>query len=333
MSSIAEFPYYKQRENLVTNNTMLFLRKLYHYKALYFQMLLEDLFEGSDSFVGPQFHQQIVEGGSIPDGAISQSSFEIRIETKLNSTFDLGQIERHLEIGEERRPLLVMLSRGNPSAAHRETIRTLLEKYGVRYCFLTFSKLVDAVSDLVQEYEIGLSELVEGYYEFLDKADLIDLREVTLRAVCSGGTKKDNIEHRAYATYASRGFRSHKYIGLYWEKSVRQIGRITAVVTVQRDNPGQWTMKPVIPGVLSEESMRRIQVLEGAHKIGSFYRNSDFSIPHNVFLVDEFIETDFNKTSKYPIQSVKYFNLSEVLEHVPETTTELGIELREKSWE
>lgn len=333
MSNIAEFPCYTTRENMVTNNTMLFLRKLHAHKPAYFQLLLEGLFDESDILVGPQFLQQFFEGDSIPDGAIRQSDLEIRIETKLGNSFDQDQIRRHMDIGGGKHPILVMLSIGEPEVSHQKELSLMLDERGVRHCFLTFSKLADAVSELLQDYELELLELVGGFYEFLDKANLVDRREVTLRAVCSGTTSQDNIKHRAYATYASRGYRAHRYLGLYWEKSVRRIGRILDIVAVQLDIAGKWQMRSVHTDELSEESKKSINEIMLAHIGGTFYPNADFTIPHNIFLVDKFIETDFNKSTKHPIQSTKYFYLNEILDTVPHCTQELASRLQEQSWE
>ena len=336
MSSISEFPYYKIAENLVTNNTMLLLKKLYVYNPEYLQILFDEIFEESDVVIGPQFMQQKVEKNSVPDGSIYQTGFELLIETKRGNSFDIEQIKRHLDTGAARPPILILLSSGEPKADEKERLIKECEAKQARYCFLTFSKLADTVSSIVREFELDIMNLVEAYQEFIDRAELVDRSEITMRIVCSGKTKDDNIKHNVYLCYASRGYRAHRYLGLYWNKAVRRIGKISNVVTVEMNAKG--TLKSMYYAhdtkSVDEKTEVRIKGLIEAHERGEFYANADFTIPHNFFLVDEFFETDFRKISKYGMQYVKYFNLSEYFQKgIPERTELIASTLNQKEWE
>ena len=113
MSNIHYFLRYTQKENQVTNNTLLMMKKLYDFNRLKFGKFitgLADEIEVPTNF-GLQFSQQRGTGKSIVDGCIDQESIKIVIETKQHGDFDSDQLIRHLNaFGEEKHQILVMLS-------------------------------------------------------------------------------------------------------------------------------------------------------------------------------------------------------------------------------
>ena len=60
----------------------------------------------------------------------------------------------------------------------------------------------------------------------------------------------------------------------------------------------------------------------------------EIAINHRLFLVEKFHQTDYKKSSLYPIQKSKYFDLREVLEvnELPEDVAEIAQELSSKTW-
>ncbi len=74
MSKVHYFQRYVQRENVVTNNTMLLFSRLYHHSPLKFKKFLESLIE-FEVEVGVNFSQQERNLSSTPDGIIAQESF------------------------------------------------------------------------------------------------------------------------------------------------------------------------------------------------------------------------------------------------------------------
>src|SRR5690625_4325544 len=97
MSNIHYFQRYSQKENIVTNNTMLLFSRLYHYDTTRFnrflQTLLQDSGENFDAAI--QLRQQKRVKHSIPDAVIEQPSIKIIIETKIYGQENLKQLKNH----------------------------------------------------------------------------------------------------------------------------------------------------------------------------------------------------------------------------------------------
>ncbi|MBM9447977.1 hypothetical protein BUY18_12595 [Staphylococcus cohnii] len=55
--------------------------------------------------------------------------------------------------------------------------------------------------------------------------------------------------------------------------------------------------------------------------------------PHYYYLIEDFIETDYKKTSKGGSMGVKYFNVNEILNRDYLTTEQIAKELCNKDWE
>lgn len=55
--------------------------------------------------------------------------------------------------------------------------------------------------------------------------------------------------------------------------------------------------------------------------------------PHYYYLIEDFIETDYKKTSKGGSMGVKYFNVNEILNRDCLTTEQIAKELCNKDWE
>src|SRR5450756_627971 len=99
MSDIHYFPRYSQRENVVTNNTLLLLLRLREYSRIRFEKFMESLCADEEQDIQLttswlRFRQQIGTGKSIVDGYIAQDSVKIGVETKLTETFDTAQLNK-----------------------------------------------------------------------------------------------------------------------------------------------------------------------------------------------------------------------------------------------
>ncbi|WP_323957951.1 hypothetical protein [Aeromonas caviae] len=106
MGQIHYFQRYSSRENAVTNNTLLLFSKIYEHSPLQLANLLSEI-TGENIEIGIDINQQQRMGDSIPDGSIGQRSFKILIETKVDASIDVGQLERHANQfkGEEQKIL------------------------------------------------------------------------------------------------------------------------------------------------------------------------------------------------------------------------------------
>lgn len=101
MAEVFYFPRYSQRENFVTNNTLLLMYRLYDANRRRFQRFLAELLqEEADqpiAEIGLSITQQSNTSASVLDGYLHQSPIRIGIETKLSGeSFNVDQLKRHL---------------------------------------------------------------------------------------------------------------------------------------------------------------------------------------------------------------------------------------------
>ncbi|MGH2638107.1 MAG: hypothetical protein ACRDF4_02305, partial [Rhabdochlamydiaceae bacterium] len=99
MSDIHYFQRYSERENVVTNNTLLLFSRLYNASPQKFSSFLKELLDLQENIIGARFSQQVrtkdIKG--IPDAEIFQESFRLLVETKLYyESFNTQQLKRHI---------------------------------------------------------------------------------------------------------------------------------------------------------------------------------------------------------------------------------------------
>jgi hypothetical protein len=128
---------------------------------------------------------------------------------------------------------------------------------GITFGNVTFSTLIDALigeGGIVSEYETDLRHIVRDYESFCSERGLLPDDDV-LRAVPCGDTHELNVACNLYYMPASRGYRSHQYVGVYYDKSIRYIGRLEHDVEVER--PGDKLEGEVAD--LTDEERERIR--------------------------------------------------------------------------
>jgi hypothetical protein len=343
MSKIHYFQRYSQRENAVTNNTMLLLSRLYNDSPKRFEDFLNSLISDSDTNcdIGPNFSQQ--EGNatrsSTPDAAITQSSLKLLIETKLYDNQDKGQLLRHLDgFTNEDCQILLLINPTDPTpefnkvvieavAAHNEACKT-----SVRYSSTTFKQIISALEDVLAPHDVIIFEILNDYRDYCASENLLSNHEAVMRAITSGGSFPDNMEYGIYYDPISRGYSPHNYIGLYNKKSVRAIGELSKVVQAQFDKESKTfeSITSISGGEPTEDELDRIKGIMHAAM-----NNNGWNIykDHKFFIVEKFHPTNFPKTTKYPIQRTKFFDLGSVLERdsLP-SCEEVAQLLTQKSW-
>ncbi|MBQ6787099.1 MAG: hypothetical protein IJO85_05195 [Lachnospiraceae bacterium] len=99
------FQRYHGKENVDTSNAMLMLSRLYNYSSDKFYTMLNNLILRENDTPEISFDLQVVGNGSTPDAIISQKSFKIVVETKLDNHFRIEQLMSHLnQFGKEDIP-------------------------------------------------------------------------------------------------------------------------------------------------------------------------------------------------------------------------------------
>ena len=186
MPRVHYFQRYSQRENVVTNNTLLLFSRLYAYSPARLELLLGTLLDDLDLVIGPAFKQQERGAGSVPDAKVRQGSFSLVIETKVRAAVDAGQLESHLEsFTDEEQKFLLLIQPEPLSSGQQEEIQQRLKAVDpeVRFCAVTFDEIVNACDDVVQDYEMELRELFDDYREYCSSEGLLPMAPHTMRAV------------------------------------------------------------------------------------------------------------------------------------------------------
>ena len=335
------FQRYHQKENVVTSNTMLMLSRFYEYNSEKFFSLINNLILKEDETPELTIELQQSKNGneSIPDAIISQPSFKIVIETKLNNHFEEDQLERHLKQFQDE-DIKVILTL-DPKQMKKE-IKEKFDKYlndfneermgktPIKHINITFKDLIEAMEEIIEDNDFGIKSIIEDFKSYCLDEKLFPDSDKWLRAIVAGTTIEDNIDLDLYYDNANRGYSEHGYIGLYNQKSIKAIGKLKKIIQATNIN-NEFESKVIMGEEITQDEIRRIkEAMERSKKYG--YNIGERL--HNYFIVEKFIRTDFRKNSKNPIQKSKLFNLSKMLNlnKLP-PTEEIAKILEGKTWE
>ena len=331
------FQRYHTKENVATANTMLLLSRLYAYSTdKFFRFLKSQYF--SDSF-DPEivFRLQESSADSVPDATITQESFKIVVETKMSDWFYDDQLLRHLKsFHDEKNKVLLTIA---PEPMSKEKMAGFMEKlkeynktqnYPVIHVNTTFEELADAVREVLDDRDYELQDILEDYCSYCNMDGLIPINDSWkfMKMQLAGKTLKFNLSENVYYDNAERGFRAHDFLGLYHQKSVRAIGKISARITAVMDD-GKLKYEAEF-GTLTEE---RKATIERAVSNAELYGYNLKTVKHRYFFVEKFYETDFKKITPNAPWGSRVFDLTQVLEmnQIPETVTIADL-LKTKTW-
>lgn len=317
MSSIHYFQRYSQPENVATNNTLLLLSRLYQNSPNKFKGFLNDLLDDNDLEAGIQFNQQQKGKGSIPDGNISQVSFKVVVETKLHKHFSLHQLNEHLKsFGSEQHQVLLSLSPKLPDNSLTSQIETSVNNFNsqhktsIKYLPTTFQEIVTKFNNSLEAHDYELIEVIDDFEAYCLYDKLITDDEARMRVVTCGWTLQENFQFNLYYDPADRGYSDHTFLGVYSDKAVRGIGKIENIITADLSNDGHLHIINNTATVTPQQEQNIIGVIAAAKK----NNNWNISRGHKFFCVENFYPTKFRKTTKYPLQGSKFFNLKDRLQ-------------------
>jgi hypothetical protein len=227
----------------------------------------------------------------------------LAIETKRSPHFSAEQLAEHLSVfGTELVKLLILLTPERCAV----TIPTAQE-HGVQVVSRSFSDIGAACRAAGLYDHIDLREIVEDYEEYCQESNLLSSESERLLVVPAGTTLADNLQLRLYYFPADRGYQKHRFLGLYARKSVQALGEVENVVSA--DVVGASLIVRSNSKTMTPEQEHRVQqAIALAPKHGY-----DISSGHTFFLVREFLESDFRKTSPGGLFGKRYFNLREEL--------------------
>lgn len=341
MTDIHYFPRYSQRENFVTNNTLLLLLRLREYSRLRFEKFMESLCADEEfdiplngSWLG--FRQQIGTGKSVVDGYISQDSVKIGVETKLVDFFDMDQLNKHLQMfGSEQHRILIMLSPSlnESSRGQLHTIRSKCAEKSVQLIYTTFENIVSKAKTCLSPHDEEMHALVEDFEDFCSDEGLLPRDQFTVFVPPCGQSYEHNIRFQLYHCPAAWNRRKTAYLGIYNDRSVRAIGRIAKIVYCTIDLQARTVIPLVEHGadtLTKDECDRLLGAAESAEQ-------QAWDITHDTkfYLMDSLELTDFKKSTPRGIQGHRYVDLETVFgeERIPSTLPALAGALRTRSWQ
>lgn len=331
MPVIHYFQRYSQKENVVTNNTLLLLARLYELSPDKFQAVLNAIFQ-REIEVGVGFTQQTRrEGeGSVPDGLIRQRSFQIVIEAKRGNDFSANQLIAHLKsFTNADQHFLLAIGASLPSNGVLEEVKQAAAalKKNISVEMISYTQLIEIIEGEMDERDYEFQRLLSDYRDFCNELGLLPIDKYLMRLVLANKSKKENLKYNIY--YDQRGFRDHKYIGLYGEKAIYAVGEIENIIQPEiseNDLKINWSKSEV-----TEEQKEKILQIEKF-----VFENKGWNIRqgHYFFCVKEFFVTDYKKSTPRAPMGTKFFNLKNILNVDPlPSTAQIAEILKEHTWD
>ena len=331
------FQRYHTKENVATANTMLLLSRLYQYSTGKFFQFLNSLVFPENFEPEMVFRLQEKSDKSVPDATITQESFKIVVETKLSDWFHMDQLERHLSSFEnEKQKVLLTLAPEYMEEEKRKTFENTLASYNetqenpIRHINTTFEELANRIREVIDDRDYEMNEVLEDYLNYCYHDHLIPQSDgwKYMRVQLAGTTFDFNVRENLYYDNIERGFRAHRYLGLYKDKSVRAVGEVIAIITGTQDKNGKLEYH-VEQGNLTEERKKSMEraILDGK-KYGYELASTRY------FFVKQFYQTDFKKSTPRAPMGTRVFDLTTVLgsTEIPDTE-QLAQILSQKTWE
>lgn len=336
MSTLHYFQRYDSKENWVTNATLLLLSKLYHFDRLKFELVLNNILEDSKLSlnIGASFSQQKWGKASVVDGVISQESFKIVIETKLYDNFSINQLKNHLDALEEnytQRILLALSKSRIDSNIRNEILNTLQEdKYkGIKFASTTYEDIYRNISLRLAEYDFEMREILDDYISLCSENGLTNIENRTMLVFTAGTSINENLKYRIYYDPVTRSHNSpFKYIGLYVNKAIVAVGKLEKEVHCDYEDGKLKATGDNPISDLTNDEYNRIK--------DTILTTDYYDLDHDVkfFLVDNFYQTNYVKTSFSSLRAKRYFWLDEITGFKEDMTTqELADLLDNKTWE
>lgn len=337
MAVLNQFQQYSQGENTVTNNVLLMLSNLYEINPKYYEEYIKGLTEDSDQYeVIPTFKQQVGNrGNGIIDGHIQLKASKIIIETKLHGLEWINKLVKYSKSFDPNEyKLLIHLSStiySQPEVEKIENRLSELKELGkINFQSVTYQDLVDQLKELANNYQFEhyLQRLNEHFESYCLGMGLMPRSNNVLRAMACGQSYDLNVKHQFYFDLASRGYSDFKFLGIYKWKSVRHIGLVENMIQADWDEVNGLEVKNSKYPVTKEQEQKLIEAIKE-----SINEGWGVAKDHRFFLLSEFTKTDFKKTSPGGIFRVRFFNLENVLDEVPEDIKMIAERLKTKTWE
>lgn len=181
MAHVTYFQRYQQKENWVTNSTLLLLSRLQRFDSFKFQKFLETIINETEIAIGVRFGQQIKGSGSIADAVLEQQGFRVVIETKLYDNFNVKQLKQHCELFKDYNgtAVLLALSTNNVNKTKDSEITQELSKISsnLKFASVSYKGLTDAISSVLSDTDFEMKEIVLDYIGLCQEGGLMSLKD------------------------------------------------------------------------------------------------------------------------------------------------------------
>jgi len=314
VSAINHFQTFAQRENHVTNNTMLMLRHVYRKSPWLFEDLLKALLEDESLEIGPRFEQQVGEAHSTPDAVLSQKPLHVYFEAKIGDGLYDEQLERHLKSIEKKRTpensaFLIGLTLSTAADEDLYRWKKLAQKYGIKFASVTYRELIEMLSAVCAN-DAELQEVLDDYKTFVAGVGLMPDQYRKIAAMLCGQSWSENIEHGAYFEPATRNqkWRQASFLGIYRLKRISHVGRVVASAICRRENGNLVVEVDEWNTLTSSHKERVIDIMQDAE---AYYQGFSAE-PHRYYLVDRFVPTHIQKITPGGMMGHRYLDICEL---------------------
>lgn len=204
--------------------------------------------------------------------------------------------------------------------------RNLVRK--ISFHSITYQDLVDQLKELARTYQFEsyLQRLNELFESYCLNMGLMPQSNHVLRAMACGQSFDLNVKYQFYFDLANRGYSKFNYLGIYKWKSVRYIGKVQNVIVANWDEEKGLKIISFRIEPAEEQKERLVSAIKESID-NDWYIQKD----HRFFLLEDFVETDFKKTSPGGIFRVRYFNLEDHCKTVPNGMKELAELLKKET--
>lgn len=337
MSEVGFFPKYEQKENKVTNYTLLMLKQLYNESPSLFQEFIVDLLadESQNINIGVSFSQQVgfscERGNSVIDGVIKQMPFQVFIETKTTDWFYNDQLERHIEnlLQFKGQKIFIALANFDGLKDASQGFDQIKEKY--KECKdliiknIEFEQLKEALDRVYNKIHLEiLLNMIKEFEQFLDESNLLPTWKYRLDVVNCAISKHDVMARKLYICPEAKGVYKHaraKYFGIYENKKVNCIAEIKAVCNYNPDSKNKISIS-----WFDRDNYTENDIINEATQKSSYCWNENLQM----FLLGDFKENiNFEKDSKGGMfGSKKYFDFDETIKNLDD----LENTIKNKKW-
>lgn len=340
MADIHYFQRYSSKENTVTNNTLLLFSRLYHHDSSAFKLFLNQLPDEKTKDINTtiKFEQQTSASHSVPDGAITQESFKIVIETKLYGQENMDQILRHTDsFGDETNKFLMLINVHSIPREYNKKIRDKLagKEADVQLIDTTFEDIITSFRSVIADYNTEMNMIIDDYEDYCNSENLISIEDRLMRVLPVGNTLEHNFKYKLYYAPTSRSYnRRHKYLGLYTQKEIKGVGEIQLIVDAEYFKETKELKCKVVEG---NEDLLTDAVKDNILQ-AMIHGEEDFGYQiytgHKFFIVPKFLKTKFKKDSPGGLLGARYFDLTEYKIDKEELSIEVIAEkLSNQKWE